>query len=85
VLGIYAAFIGPFPGFVASGFKRAYGVKDFAKTFPGHGGFVDRLDCQILNFVFCSLLVSQFIYRQEMNIDFIVQAYENQLGPEHQA
>ncbi len=45
LIGIFASFVGPFAGFAASGFKRAYGVKDFAATFPGHGGFVDRFDC----------------------------------------
>lgn len=45
VFGIFASLIGPFAGFLASGIKRTYGLKDFAATFPGHGGFLDRLDC----------------------------------------
>lgn len=44
VFGLFASLIGPFAGFLASGLKRAYGIKDFAKTFPGHGGFLDRFD-----------------------------------------
>jgi CDP-diglyceride synthetase len=34
-------------GFCASGFKRAFKLKDFGNTIPGHGGLVDRLDCQV--------------------------------------
>jgi CDP-diglyceride synthetase len=34
-------------GFFASGFKRAFKIKDFGDTIPGHGGFTDRMDCQV--------------------------------------
>ena len=46
-LSIFASFVAPFGGFLASVIKRAYGQKDFGNIFPGHGGFVDRLDCQV--------------------------------------
>ena len=42
VLSLFASSIGPFGGFFASGFKRAFRIKDFATTIPGHGGFVVR-------------------------------------------
>jgi len=45
VFGLFASLIGPFAGFLASGIKRAYDVKDFGTIFPGHGGWVDRFDC----------------------------------------
>ena len=40
ILSLFASSIGPFGGFFASGFKRAFRIKDFAATIPGHGGFV---------------------------------------------
>lgn len=32
---------------IASAIKRHYGVKDYGKIFPGHGGVMDRLDSVI--------------------------------------
>lgn len=47
-LGTFASFVSPFGGFVASAIKRAYGIKDFAAVIPGHGGMMDRFDCQFV-------------------------------------
>ena len=47
-LSIFASLIAPFGGFFASGLKRGLKMKDFANTIPGHGGFLDRFDCQTL-------------------------------------
>mmetsp|Transcript_9543 Transcript_9543/g.12464 ORF Transcript_9543/g.12464 Transcript_9543/m.12464 type:complete len:178 (+) Transcript_9543:157-690(+) len=47
-LSLFASLIAPFGGFFASGFKRAFKIKDFGSSIPGHGGFVDRMDCQIM-------------------------------------
>ena len=33
---------------VASAMKRKYGIKDYGKIFPGHGGVMDRVDSQLL-------------------------------------
>jgi len=48
VFGSVVSLIGPFGGFLASLIKRAYMEKDFGSVFRGHGGFVDRLDCQLI-------------------------------------
>lgn len=47
-LSLFASLVAPFGGFLASAIKRAYGVKDFASLIPGHGGIMDRMDCQFL-------------------------------------
>ena len=48
MLGFFASVVAPFGGFLASAIKRAYGLKDFAALLPGHGGVMDRMDCQFL-------------------------------------
>ena len=47
-LGLFASLVAPFGGFFASGIKRAYKVKDFNNIIPGHGGIMDRVDCQFI-------------------------------------
>ena len=35
-------------GINAQGIKRAFQIKDFDSVIPGHGGLMDRLDCQLI-------------------------------------
>lgn len=63
VMAIFASLVAPFGGFFASGFKRAFNIKDFGDSIPGHGGMTDRMDCQFLMGLFsyvcvCSTSVS---------------------------
>ena len=62
---VFSALVAPFAGFFASGMKRAYKIKDFSDTLPGHGGFVDRLDCIGLTVFFNYFMVSQVILADE--------------------
>jgi len=47
-LAVFASVVAPFGGFLASAIKRAYRIKDFDSIIPGHGGVMDRMDCQFL-------------------------------------
>ncbi|XP_077097443.1 phosphatidate cytidylyltransferase 2 [Siphateles boraxobius] len=60
-LSSFASIMGPFGGFFASGFKRAFKIKDFANTIPGHGGIMDRFDCQYLMATFVNVYIASFI------------------------
>lgn len=60
-LSLFSSIIGPFGGFFASGFKRAFKIKDFGDVIPGHGGLVDRFDCQYLMASFVNVYISSFI------------------------
>ncbi|ODV81457.1 phosphatidate cytidylyltransferase [Suhomyces tanzawaensis NRRL Y-17324] len=73
VLATFASLIAPFGGFFASGLKRAFGIKDFGDTIPGHGGITDRLDCQFLMGSFSYLYYQTFISVNNINIGKILQ------------
>ena len=57
----FISIVAPFGGFFASGFKRAFKVKDFGDLIPGHGGIVDRMDCQIVTGLFVYVYYLNFI------------------------
>lgn len=63
-IGLFASVVAPFGGFFASGFKRAFGIKDFGESIPGHGGLTDRFDCQLLMGVFMYVYYITFIRRR---------------------
>jgi phosphatidate cytidylyltransferase len=65
VLAAFASVIAPFGGFFASGFKRAFKIKDFSDTIPGHGGITDRMDCQMVMAVFSHLYITNFVRRAD--------------------
>lgn len=80
-LSTFSSLIAPFGGFFASGFKRAFKIKDFGDIIPGHGGIMDRFDCQFLMATFVNVYISSFI--SAPNPDTILQQIY-QLRPEHQ-
>lgn len=73
-LSTFSSLIAPFGGFFASGFKRAFKIKDFGDIIPGHGGIMDRFDCQFLMATFVNVYISSFI--SAPNPDTIVSGHE---------
>ena len=42
--GLFSAFVSMIGDLSMSVIKRTYGIKDYGKIFPGHGGVLDRFD-----------------------------------------
>ncbi|CAO2815315.1 unnamed protein product [Amaranthus hypochondriacus] len=70
--GLFASIIAPFGGFFASGFKRAFKIKDFGDSIPGHGGITDRMDCQMVMAVFAYIYHQSFVKPQSLSVDTIL-------------
>ncbi|TFK44733.1 cytidylyltransferase family-domain-containing protein [Crucibulum laeve] len=73
VLACFASLVAPFGGFFASGFKRAFNIKDFGHSIPGHGGMTDRMDCQFLMGVFTYVYYSSLIREHHVTVGSILQ------------
>ncbi|KAM0684345.1 phosphatidate cytidylyltransferase [Mitosporidium daphniae] len=93
VFAIFSSVIAPFGGFFASGVKRAFKMKDFADSIPGHGGLTDRMDCQLLMGIFAYLYTASFVFRSSVyqnessavvSLEFILDAIIHNLSPEEQ-
>jgi len=65
MFAIFASVIAPFGGFFASGFKRAFKMKDFGDTIPGHGGITDRFDCQVLMAMYAYIYYWNYVVKEE--------------------
>lgn len=53
VLGTITGVVSQAGDIYASAYKRRFGVKDYGKIFPGHGGVLDRFD-SVLGAAICS-------------------------------
>lgn len=83
VLAAFASLIAPFGGFFASGFKRAFKIKDFGDSIPGHGGLTDRMDCQCVMALFSYMYYHNFVNAGKDVVGSILTAFMN-LEPEEQ-
>ncbi|KAF7321368.1 Phosphatidate cytidylyltransferase [Mycena kentingensis (nom. inval.)] len=69
----FASLVAPFGGFFASGFKRAFNIKDFGHSIPGHGGMTDRMDCQFLMGVFIYVYYGSLIREHHVTVGSVLQ------------
>ncbi|KAI3717916.1 hypothetical protein L1987_69838 [Smallanthus sonchifolius] len=83
-LGLFASVIAPFGGFFASGFKRAFKIKDFGGSIPGHGGFTDRMDCQMVMAVFAYIYHQSFVIPQYYPVEILLEQILRSLTSEEQ-
>ena len=57
--GVLAALIAQIGDLIMSVIKRHYGIKDYGKLFPGHGGMLDRFD-SVLAVSLCIAMMCMF-------------------------
>lgn len=84
ILSTFASLFAPFGGFFASGLKRAFKIKDFGASIPGHGGLTDRMDCQFLNGAFVFLYYQSFIAEHHATVGQLLQMAVQSLTAEEQ-
>eukprot|EP00667_Euglena_gracilis_P010107 EG_transcript_10284 len=82
--GAFASLVAPFGGFFASAIKRAYEIKDFDNIIPGHGGLMDRFDCQFLMQLCSSVHYKTFVEALALTVPFVLRQVDR-LDPKQQA
>ena len=61
ISGVFVSVVSQTGDLIMSVIKRHYGIKDYGKLFPGHGGMLDRLD-SILAVSLALAVVCMFSY-----------------------
>lgn len=75
LVSLVASLVAPFGGFLASAIKRANGVKDFDSIIPGHGGFTDRFDCQMLMSLYIWMHYKSLVLVYQPPADRLIQKF----------
>ena len=60
VIGVIGSYANQLGDLVDSDYKRKAGIKDFSNIFPGHGGFMDRVDGMMFVSVVIFIVLSLF-------------------------
>ncbi|KAI9027397.1 phosphatidate cytidylyltransferase [Phycomyces nitens] len=84
LMACFASLIAPVGGFFASAVKRAFKIKDFGDTIPGHGGLTDRMDCQFLMGFFAHMYYHSFIKMYNVSVGTILALVINNLSQREQ-
>jgi len=84
VMACFASLVAPFGGFFASAFKRAFDIKDFGDSIPGHGGMTDRMDCQFLMGMFSYVYYSSLIRVIHVTVGSVLQTIVSGLSSQEQ-
>jgi len=83
-MATFASLVAPFGGFFASGFKRAFDIKDFGDSIPGHGGMTDRMDCQFLMGMFSYVYYSALVREHHVTVGSVLQTIVSSLSVDEQ-
>ncbi|BGP19197.1 hypothetical protein JCM10213_002107 [Rhodosporidiobolus nylandii] len=81
---MFASLVAPFGGFFASGFKRAFNIKDFGDSIPGHGGMTDRMDCQFLMGLFSYVYYASLIRESHITPQTVLATIVTHLDTDQQ-
>jgi len=84
VMAVFASLVAPFGGFFASGFKRAFNIKDFGDSIPGHGGLTDRFDCQFMMGLFSYVWYTSLIRENKVSVAQVLDAIVSSLNHDQQ-
>jgi phosphatidate cytidylyltransferase len=76
--------VAPFGGFFASGFKRAFNIKDFGDSIPGPGGMTDRMDCQFLMGLFTYVYYASLVRDSHVTVGSVLATAVTALSTEEQ-
>lgn len=57
ILSLLVPLFATLGDFVFSSIKRYWGIKDYGKLIPGHGGVLDRLDSILFSVIFASIFI----------------------------
>ena len=61
-MGLVGALMGQLGDLSFSAIKRQYGIKDYGRLLPGHGGVLDRFDSVMFIAPFVTMVITAVFY-----------------------